>query len=151
MSNPFLNVIPIYVDVRQTLQGVMLRRAKLTVSGLTPAVSAAWQASHAYSVGAQILDANGNVQQVSAAGTSGAAAPAWSKTVGASTTDGPVTWIDIGTNANAIPHGLPDTPLIVDLVPTSAGGFHRTQPADSANIYVTADGAGTSVELHVEY
>lgn len=151
MSNPFLSVTPNYVDVRQTLQGVMLRRAKLTVTGLTPTVGTAWQASHAYSLGSQILDSNGNVQQVSAAGTSGSAAPSWSKILGASTTDGAVTWINIGTNSNAIPHGLPNVPLIVDIVATSAGGFHRAQPADVSNIYVSADGSGTSVELHVEY
>lgn len=53
--------------------------------------------------------------------------------------------------ANTVPHGLPAAPINVQIEPTSAGGFHETQPADAANIYVTADGAGTSCNLIVEY
>lgn len=53
--------------------------------------------------------------------------------------------------ANTVPHGLPAAPLNVVIEPTSAGGFHETQPADATNVYVTADGAGTTCNLIVEY
>lgn len=52
---------------------------------------------------------------------------------------------------NTVPHGLPSAPLNVFIEPTSAGGFHESQPADAANIYVASDGAGTSCNLIVEY
>lgn len=55
------------------------------------------------------------------------------------------------SSANTVPHGLPAAPLNVLIEPTSAGGFHEAQPADAVNIYVTADGAGTSCNLIVEY
>ncbi len=57
----------------------------------------------------------------------------------------------LAAGANTIPHGLPRAPLNVMIEPTSAGGFHETQPADATNIYITADGAGASVNLIVEY
>ncbi len=57
----------------------------------------AWVASHAYIVGTEILDSNGNVQWVSTAGTSKAGAhPAWSATVNGQTTDGGVRWRNVG-------------------------------------------------------
>ncbi len=55
------------------------------------------------------------------------------------------------SSANTVPHGLPRTPLNVVIEPTSAGGFHETSAADATNIYITADGAGTAVDLIVEY
>ncbi|HEX5481945.1 MAG TPA: hypothetical protein VFZ08_04895 [Terriglobia bacterium] len=54
-------------------------------------------------------------------------------------------------SANVIPHGLPSPPMKVVIEPTSSGGFHETQPSDAANVYVTADGTGTSCTLYVEY
>ncbi|MGH9468818.1 MAG: hypothetical protein ACRD1N_00580 [Terriglobia bacterium] len=53
--------------------------------------------------------------------------------------------------ANTIPHGLPAAPMNIFIEPTSSGGFHETQPADTTNIYISADGAGTSCNLVVEY
>jgi len=52
---------------------------------------------------------------------------------------------------NVVPHGLPAVPLNVLIEPTSAGGFHETQPADATNVYIAADGAGTACNLIVEY
>src|SRR5207302_7878236 len=53
-----------------------------------------------YTVGQVILDPNGNVQQVTVAGTSGATAPAFATTPGATTLDGTtLTWTDFGTAA----------------------------------------------------
>jgi hypothetical protein len=53
----------------------------------------AWHSSTAYSVGQILLDSNGHLQSVQAAGTSGMVPPAWSTTPGGTTTDGNVAWI----------------------------------------------------------
>jgi hypothetical protein len=59
--------------------------------------SQAWVASHAYTIGQQILDSNFQIQVVRVAGTSGTAAPTWNKTVGANTTDaGTLRWTNQG-------------------------------------------------------
>ena len=49
-----------------------------------------WAAATAYAVGFLILDPNGNVQQCTTAGTSGATAPTWPTVRGATITDGSV-------------------------------------------------------------
>jgi hypothetical protein len=52
-----------------------------------------WQANTNYSVGNFIIDSNGNAQQCTTAGKSGATQPAnWGTTTGATTTDNKVTW-----------------------------------------------------------
>jgi hypothetical protein len=53
--------------------------------------------------------------------------------------------------ANTIPHGLPRVPQVVTIVPTSAGGFHQTSAPDGTNLYITADGSGTTCNFIVEY
>lgn len=151
MANLLISVTSTYVDIRQSIEGAFLRRAKLVITNLTPVVTTPWQAGHAYALGAQILDANGNVQQCTVAGASGASVPSWSRTIGATTSDGTVTWTNAGTNANTIPHGLPSQPLFTYLKPASPGGFHQTAAPDAANLYITADGAGTSLEVYAEY
>ena len=55
------------------------------------------------------------------------------------------------SSTNIIPHGLPATPINVVIEPTSAGGFHESLPADATNVYISADGAGTNLNLIVEY
>ncbi len=60
----------------------------------------AWQPSHAYAAGAEILDSNGKVEWTAAAGTSKAgAAPPWSTTVSGTTADGTVSWRNLGALA----------------------------------------------------
>lgn len=61
---------------------------------------AAWQAGTVYNVGQIVLDSNGNVQRVSATRSSSTAgtAPDWNPTIGQTTTDGAVTWINSGTS-----------------------------------------------------
>lgn len=71
-------------------------------SNTTP-VASPWAANQAYTVGETVVDASGHLQQVTAAGTSGGAAPAWND-AGGTTTDNGVTWSDQGvadTPANA--------------------------------------------------
>lgn len=81
-----------------------------------------WNSITDYPVGAEIVDSNGNLQQVTTAGTSGANPPAWAITIGNSTTDGGVTWdlvapsrlalnltdqIQVSLNGNAVfPHAI---------------------------------------------
>lgn len=60
-----------------------------------PVNPAAWAATHAYTLGQQIFDGV-DVQQVTVAGTSASSAPTWSPTLGAFTTDGTVTWVNVG-------------------------------------------------------
>ncbi len=57
-----------------------------------------WAAGTGYALYAQIIDTNGNVQRVTVAGTSGSTQPAWNPTVSGNTTDGSVTWLNMGTN-----------------------------------------------------
>jgi hypothetical protein len=62
----------------------------------TNGVSTKWKAATAYAAGTVILDAPGNMEVVTVAGTSGAAAPAWAAKMDATTTDGTVTWVNNG-------------------------------------------------------
>jgi Bacteriophage tail sheath protein len=62
------------------------------IQKITAVVLAAWAATHAYVSQNLIVDANGNTQRCTTAGTSGASAPAWATTIGTTTTDSGVTW-----------------------------------------------------------
>lgn len=55
----------------------------------------AWAASTVYALGAQILDPDGHIQQVTTAGTSGATIPTFNDS-GGTTIDGTVVWTDQG-------------------------------------------------------
>ncbi|HTT19160.1 MAG TPA: hypothetical protein VMG82_09455 [Candidatus Sulfotelmatobacter sp.] len=69
-------------------------------------VDTPWQPSHAYTVGQQVLDTRFNVQTCRTAGTSrtvAQGAPAWNVTVGGSTPDAGVRWVNQGPHAAA--HG----------------------------------------------
>lgn len=59
--------------------------------------SANWAANTFYSIAGVIIDSNGNLQQVTTAGTSGSSAPSWNTTLYDTTTDGTVTWTMIQT------------------------------------------------------
>jgi hypothetical protein len=56
----------------------------------------AWAASKAYELGNEILDPNGNIEEVTTPGTSGTTAPVWNKTVGVTTTDNTIVWTNEG-------------------------------------------------------
>ncbi|MBV8359363.1 MAG: phage tail sheath subtilisin-like domain-containing protein [Deltaproteobacteria bacterium] len=60
-----------------------------------------WSASTGAAVGNLLVDANGNTQKCTTAGTTGTSAPNWARTLNATTTDGTVTWtlIAIGSAA----------------------------------------------------
>ena len=59
-------------------------------------VDTPWLPSTAYSVGQEVLDDHIQIQVVKAAGTSGTSAPFWTGTLGGTTTDNTVRWIDQG-------------------------------------------------------
>jgi hypothetical protein len=62
-----------------------------------------WIASHAYTVGQQVLDTHFQIQTCRTAGTSRTTTPAWSTVVGASTTDNGARWVNQGPQTAA--HG----------------------------------------------
>jgi len=51
-----------------------------------------WSAATAEAVGNMVVDSNGNIQRCTTAGTTGAAAPAWSTTLNGTTADGSAVW-----------------------------------------------------------
>ena len=55
--------------------------------------ASAWAAATVYALGAKVIDANGNLQQCTTAGTSGSSAPSWGTTLGGTTADNsPLVW-----------------------------------------------------------
>ena len=58
--------------------------------------STTWQPNSSYLAGQFILDSNGNLQTVQAAGISGATEPAWATNAGAVTQDGTLKWTNGG-------------------------------------------------------
>jgi hypothetical protein len=78
--------------------------AKWTNQGPNQASHPAWQASHAYALGSEILDSNGNVEWASNAGTSKAGSnPVWNTAIAGNTADNTgankITWKNVGTPA----------------------------------------------------
>lgn len=64
-----------------------------------PATS--WVASTVFALGTLIIDTNGNVQQVTTAGTSGGSQPTWNTTpITGTTVDGGVTWTNRGNQVS---------------------------------------------------
>jgi hypothetical protein len=58
---------------------------------------AVWRKAQHYSVGAEILDGNNNIEITTTAGTTGTPnPPVWNLTVGGTTHDGTVTWTNVG-------------------------------------------------------
>jgi phage tail sheath protein FI len=80
---------------------------------------ALWQPNMVVAAGQQLTDPNGNVQQCSTAGTTGAAAPAWAATLSGTTTDGTAVWKLVTTLVGT----LLQTPTLVNFTanPNIAG------------------------------
>lgn len=90
--------------------GITVQEVGLFANGAAAAMPAAigtansaWAASTAWTAGNLIVDANGNVQRCTAAGTSGATAPAWAAALNATTTDGTAVWTLVALHAAPAP------------------------------------------------
>jgi hypothetical protein len=68
----------------------------VTAAGVQDYLLGMWSLSTALSLNFLQVDTNGNSQQVTVAGTTGSAQPAWNATTGGTTTDGGVTWTNLG-------------------------------------------------------
>lgn len=112
-----------------------------------------------------VTDTNGNLQAVQTSGTSGSSAPSWNASTGGTTTDGGVTWVNIGT-ANQLPcqfsrtyafgyHSSGATSHLSTLSPTLTvqspilgnnvniqGVSSTDSQVDRADLYRTLDGGG---------
>jgi hypothetical protein len=55
-----------------------------------------WQPNKSYALNAKVMDSNGNVEKATVGGTSGSARPPWNPVVNGTTTDGTVTWTNLG-------------------------------------------------------
>lgn len=102
----------------------VVKSAVVGLVGSAPMFAAAgalqrWNGDTVYTLGAQILDSNGNVQQVTVAGTSVSSGvePTWATTVGTTTTDGTVTWKCVQLAATL---GIVNSPTLVSSVADSA-------------------------------
>ena len=107
---------------------------KLIPTG-TGSLFPAWSSSQGFAVGAEILDSNGNLQRVTVAGTSGTTPPAWSNTIGATTTDGGVTWTLVSP-----------TRLVVDLADTMSVTLNAN-PAFTTHIQLNAGGPPPAISV----
>lgn len=96
------------------------------------AAAAAWVPGNAYSVGNQILDSNGHVQQVTTAGTSGTTVPIFNDL--GSTTEDPayIVWMDKGSAAWAASHAYALGAVILD-------------PAGHIQLVTTAGTSGSTI------
>lgn len=74
-------------------------------TAITPLVGSsrsAWQPNTLYGLVSVVIDSNGNLQQVSTIGKTGATVPTWGATVGAVTDDGTAQWTMIQTAASMV-------------------------------------------------
>jgi hypothetical protein len=81
-----------------------------------------------YAVNSLVVDVNGYVERASVGGTSGLTAPTWNAVVGATTTDGTVTWTNVGLLANVLASSATWAPPLITVPYTanSATGVSTT-------------------------
>jgi Bacteriophage tail sheath protein len=111
-----------------------------------------WQPNSVIAAGQQVADPNGNIQQCSTAGTSGATAPAWATALSATTADGSAVW-KLVTLAGT----LLQTPTLVNFTanPNIAGSAAAFGPLIQgytipyALAAIQAQGAGQSIVINV--
>ncbi len=104
---------------------------------------ASWKASITYTSAQVIMDSLGNIQAVTTGGTSGATAPVWNPTSGKTTTDGTVTWTNLGPwnpvatftlgNSNILPAWAADTAFTANqLIVDSNGNVQTVETAGTS-------------------
>jgi hypothetical protein len=72
--------------------GLFANTANAALPAALGTANPAWSATTAEIAGNLIVDASGNLQRCTTAGTTGGSAPAWASALGSSTTDGTVIW-----------------------------------------------------------
>jgi phage tail sheath protein FI len=143
-----------------TLTQVPTHNTRPTQTGTTSTPSTllglpSWQAGHAFLLNDYILDANGNLQKATTAGTSGAAPPAWPTTLNATKAEGPDTlvWTLVAVNVGVIPewssghtYSVGDTildsnlNLVMAIVGGTAAAAHPVWPTVVGNTVTEASG-----------
>ena len=80
----------------------------VVTQALAPSIYSSWAASTWYAPLFVILDTNNNLQQLTSIGSAphqtGGSSPTWNVTVGGTTTDGDITWTNIGTGTWVASH-----------------------------------------------
>ncbi|HXM42283.1 MAG TPA: hypothetical protein VN924_13605 [Bryobacteraceae bacterium] len=151
---------------------IVTAKSEFTYSQTSPA----WTPNTAYAVGAKIMDAAGDTQEVTVAGTSGATAPAWNNTLNGTTTDNTVTWSCqgvlstslsiIGTAAGNVESGsVKASPVLhnnaVQVITAHADGSQSQRPltaapvdpgasTDKTMLQFYASGVRDASEVHVQ-
>jgi len=116
-----------------------------------------WKASTAYVVGQQVLDTHFQIQTVRTAGTSKATAPTWSTTLGDTTDDNTVRWLDAGpiaadyatwqaSHAYTLNQEIVDSNGNIQLVTTA--GTSRTAAQGHPTWSAVVNGATTDNTVH---
>ncbi len=94
------------------------------------AAHASWAPSTPYVVHDEIVDSNGNIQDIVTGGTSGTTQPNWSKTVSTGTSDNHMLWLNVGSLATVSQASAGGTSgIIMDNVIPS------TQMAGASQVY----------------
>jgi hypothetical protein len=90
--------------------GMTVQEVGLFANGAASAMPAAvgtanptWVASTAWTTGSLLIDANGNIQRCTTAGTSGSSVPTWATALGATTADGSVVWTAVALHTAPAP------------------------------------------------
>jgi len=106
----------------------------------------AWADSYDYTAGTMIVDSNGNVQEVTTTGISSGSAPTWGTMVGATCTDGTVTWICVALKPAYKFAGAQEGVTEVNLAPKieAVAADQETLPVD---VVMTGEAESLAVTL----
>jgi hypothetical protein len=72
--------------------GLFANNANVSLPSAQGTANPIWVATAVKSVGALVVDANGNIQRCTVSGTAGSSAPTWSTSLSGNTVDNTVTW-----------------------------------------------------------
>jgi hypothetical protein len=72
--------------------GLFANSSAIALPSAVGSANPVWSGSIARALGVMVIDANGNIQRCTTAGSSGSSAPAWATAINATTTDASVVW-----------------------------------------------------------